>query len=84
MLRCQTCVPSCDLQAHQIAILAEDIDTIAVDGRRAARSRTAIVVARAADRLRPEVLAVCPVHDRDDAVAIHQSLNEHAIAGDGQ
>src|SRR5687767_510130 len=68
------------LDAQQIAILAEYVQTIVVDGRCAARPRTTVVRLGCTQRLRPDFLAVRTIEGNDDAVATARALDEDAIA----
>src|SRR6185436_722769 len=72
-----------DLQAREIAVLGEHVGAIAVDGRRAARARSAIVGAGRSERLRPQPSSVGAAQRVDDALTAFRALDENAIALDG-
>src|SRR4029453_7934037 len=57
------------LEARQIAVLAEHVQAIPVDRRRAARTRSLVVRLRRAQRFRPELLSVRAIEGNDDAVS---------------
>src|SRR5262249_12856965 len=69
-------------EAVEIPRFAEDVQPVAVDGRRAARAWTLIVFLGAPERLRPGFLPVRAIDRDDGAAAIARALQVHAIAGD--
>ena len=84
MLRCHTTTPSWARRRGQVAALGQDVQAIAVNGRRASRSRSPIVVPARADRTSPDHLAVRAVQADHHALAVAERLHEHARAADGQ
>jgi hypothetical protein len=79
MLRCQS-ARAIDLESHQVAVLAEHVQAVAVDGRCAAWSRSSIVGLRCAERLRPDFFPIRTIERYDDAVAAASALDEDEIA----
>ena len=67
-------------QAGEIAALGQHVDAIAVDGRRAARPRAAIVVASRTEDAHPDRLAVGAIEARDHALPIAHPLHVDAVA----
>ena len=69
------------LEAHQVAVLAKHVKAIAVDGRCAARSWSAIVRLRCPHRLRPDFLPIRTIERHDHAVAAAGALE--TLVGEG-
>ena len=82
MLRCHLIGAVGEGEAREVAALGEDVHPVAVDRRRPARPRPAIVVAAASNRSPPDDPAVGAVQARDGAGALGrvQRLDEDAIA----
>ena len=68
------------LEARQIAVLAERVNAIAVDGRCAARPGSAVIRHGRTQRLRPDFLPIRPIEGDDNAVAAARALDEDTIA----
>ena len=67
------------LEAHQVAVLAERVKAIAVDGRCAARSRPPVVGLGCTQRLGPDFLSIRTIECDDDAAAAARALDKNAI-----